>query len=642
MDKEKLAQRTASIRSLPVVVNAQEDAWASTFAKDLAPEATDAGYLMAAADLSGSGGLASWGRTLFEDLEIEYVASLEKGYLQSLRAAFSKIVDFLSQQSGGQATLSLAVGIVVDGAVYLGTVGRAAIFVRRNGRVAKVLGFDVGAAEEEILSEHVIKVASGFWQKGDNFIFASGNFASQAKVMAKLTSDGGKKSLQEEAEDLATALRGDSAKSAAAAIVRVEEGDHTSTPARNKLARQTVTSHLSGLKSAFGQLFKKLPRIGSKEAATPDRFLADPFHSQKQRRRLIAVVVLLVLVLVASVFYTKKQNQDSQVARQAETVANEVQSLYDKALTTGNLTERRLILIEAQKKLEQAQRGSLKSTKLAALDKKVAQALSDSLQIKKLGSLETFYDLSIIKTGATGTKMDLDGDKIVVLDSQNGSLYQLGKDNKSGEIIGGGDDVKGANGVAFSTGRAFTFKAGAGVTRTSTTDKKTQVATPPDGEWGEIAAIGSYLGNFYLLDRGKGAIWKYAPLSEASYSAKVAFGPSPLSLSKATVIAIDGAIWVLATDGNLQKIVKDGQSGYTIVGLDHDLGAKLAFYTDENDEQLYILDSDNGRVLVVGKDGQYQKQYLSDDLKAGTDLVVDEKGKLVLVLTGSKIKKIDL
>ena len=55
-----------------------------------------------------------------------------------------------------------------------------------------------------------------------------------------------------------------------------------------------------------------------------------------------------------------------------------------------------------------------------------------------------------------------------------------------------------------------------------------------------------------------------------------------------------------------------------------------------------MLDSGNSRLLVLTKTGTYKGQITGDKFGQASDLVVDEKGKKVYLLDGSKIYQVEL
>jgi hypothetical protein len=67
-----------------------------------------------------------------------------------------------------------------------------------------------------------------------------------------------------------------------------------------------------------------------------------------------------------------------------------------------------------------------------------------------------------------------------------------------------------------------------------------------------------------------------------------------------------------------------------------------AIYTNEELEYLYILDPDNKRVVVVGKDGEYKAQYIADGIGEARNLVVSEEEKKIILLTGERLLSIEM
>jgi len=73
----------------------------------------------------------------------------------------------------------------------------------------------------------------------------------------------------------------------------------------------------------------------------------------------------------------------------------------------------------------------------------------------------------------------------------------------------------------------------------------------------------------------------------------------------------------------------------------------VVVYTNEKLDEVYILDSQDGRVLVFVKDSQsgnviYDSQYLFDDVGELRDLYVDPDSRKMYVLTESKVFEVGL
>ena len=81
---------------------------------------------------------------------------------------------------------------------------------------------------------------------------------------------------------------------------------------------------------------------------------------------------------------------------------------------------------------------------------------------------------------------------------------------------------------------------------------------------------------------------------------------------------------------------------FSLTGVFPVVGKSLAIYTDDQLENLYILDNENERVVVVTKDGEYKAQYISSDIRESKGLVVSEKEKKIILLNSDKLLSIEL
>ena len=79
-----------------------------------------------------------------------------------------------------------------------------------------------------------------------------------------------------------------------------------------------------------------------------------------------------------------------------------------------------------------------------------------------------------------------------------------------------------------------------------------------------------------------------------------------------------------------------------MTGLGMSLSNPSRIYTNLNDDNLYILDNGNSRIVVLDKNGNYKSQYQAAVLKAAKDFEVLEQNKIVYVLSGGKVYEINL
>jgi hypothetical protein len=165
-----------------------------------------------------------------------------------------------------------------------------------------------------------------------------------------------------------------------------------------------------------------------------------------------------------------------------------------------------------------------------------------------------------------------------------------------------------------------------------------------DDTWKRGLDIKTYGRYVYILDPVENQIWKYER-RRAKYSPAIAYNQGA-DLSRSISMSIDGGIYILSDDGTLQKIFRGVKADYAFRDLPSVpfSGQNLKIYTSPNLDFLYVLDPDNGRILVFVKGERfatYKKQVLFD-LEDARDFVIDDSGQKVNVLTTDKIYEFSL
>jgi len=157
----------------------------------------------------------------------------------------------------------------------------------------------------------------------------------------------------------------------------------------------------------------------------------------------------------------------------------------------------------------------------------------------------------------------------------------------------------------------------------------------------KIAKMDSFFNFFYLLDKEKGEIIKY------NYSGNEISEPEFWFKQRragegAVSFAIDGNIYLLYKDGKI-KIFTNGELKKEIV-LSKTYPKPTALvdiYTSPNNKYLYILDSQNKRIIVATKQGEIIKEYEDEEFQNSTSIISNFQDKNIYVLSKNKIFKIE-
>lgn len=156
-----------------------------------------------------------------------------------------------------------------------------------------------------------------------------------------------------------------------------------------------------------------------------------------------------------------------------------------------------------------------------------------------------------------------------------------------------------------------------------------------------IISAAAFNSSFYLLDKNNGQIWRLNKTGN-SLSASQSWLKNKADFSGAVDLDIDGSIYVLKNDGSIAKYFKGETKEFDMEIVEPELtnGDKIA--VSEKLNFVYILDSQNNRIIVYSKTGEFIAQYHSEDATDLKDFAVDENNKKIYLLNGSSIYKADL
>jgi hypothetical protein len=258
-------------------------------------------------------------------------------------------------------------------------------------------------------------------------------------------------------------------------------------------------------------------------------------------------------------------------------------------------------------------------------------------------SFSDFLDLDLVKKGFSATSMSLSDDKLLLLDLSTKTLVLIDLSKKSNQILAGRDQLGDATLISLNGSLAFSYSLDKGIVRVDSGNLKVTTVAKPDKELGKVSDIYAFGGNVYVLDSLSNQIWKYVP-TESGYSDKRKYLEEGVKVDFAGSkrMQIESSVYILGQNGEISRFTKGSPDNLSIGGLDKGIKDPKNIFVSSETDNLYVLDSGNSRLVVLSKTGEYKAQYLGDRFSSATDLVVDEIGKEVYILDGSKIYQIEL
>ncbi|MDO8503848.1 MAG: hypothetical protein Q7S60_04105 [bacterium] len=577
------------------------------------------------------------GREILARLHEEYFGVVEGGAFAQLQDSVKKV----SQEfAGGESPLCQGLEIVacvlLGKYIYFCVLGEGRILLYRGGRLVTIAKGGLGGPV----------AISGEALRGDTFLLGTKEFFEVlgADVLQQSFREGA--TPQEIADTLAPVAAARPSATLGAAIFQIEvaaplgaAGEETLVSPPKLEVSSVLEERQSFLGKGIGSLRDMFLRIVAK---LPEKGIYIKSKSKSQRRTTVSVGIILLALLIASIIFGLRQKGIREYRSSYVERLTQAQTAYSDSLLQKDVdpTRSRELFLEAKGIVDNLLSQGIKDGDLSDLVRKLE---SDTATI--LGRVEaktsTLIDLSLVRSGIGASEISIDEDTLSVLDSSGGRIISVSASGKGTTVIAGPEKLKKPHTISIYSGRYFSV----GEDGVVEIDKKgnASVVVKTDSEWGEIAKIGVFGSNVYLLDRSKGAIWRYSG-AEGGFGARQAWlgnGVNP-DFSKTIDITIDGSIWVLSQDGKITKFTRGAPESFRISGLEQPLSNPTAIYTNEELDGIYILDAGNKRVLELNKKGEYQKQYTGEDISLSKDLVVSKKEGKILLLTETKVLEIPL
>ncbi len=342
------------------------------------------------------------------------------------------------------------------------------------------------------------------------------------------------------------------------------------------------------------------------------------------RRNIVVVAFLILLILGISVLVairsegSKKKLVDfNDHMKAASSKLAEGEAILDL-----NRDRARTALSDADREVKAALVIEPKSADARDLETKISEKLK-ATEDKTGVNFQTFADLSEPVFGLSAS-----GNNLVAFSSSK--MYQIDSDGKVKDKTDTGGNVN----SGFFTNDSGFFISGGKVFRQGFSDSKPKEIADSGG----YTDISVFLGNVYLL--GSSQIAKYVPI-EGGYAKSVDYLNNPEQFSINSRLAIDGSVWV--TNGkNVNKYMRGAKEDFSITGLQDTNGEFGEIFTSPQSDNLYVVDISNSALLVINKDGVYQKAYQSPEFAKATSIVVDESAGKMYISSGSKILQASL
>lgn len=578
------------------------------------------------------------GKELLEKLQREFFALDDKS-LENIKKAVGNVSKNIEQGFN----YSILVGAIVNNILYIVIASTGHVIIKRDGKV----GIIASGVENELHG------FSGKLEHNDIIIFETGEFTKKIPLN-ELSEYLASTDVSQIAENITPIIHENSKGTESAIIIQYKDLDSSRQSEHKEFAIQneeekeeelpeepyvhenlwTKPTHENrNIEELSDEGDGEIEEIVDKRPFPSFPSFAIPSFSFKNRRVLIlGMVVILVAILVGSIFYQISKKGGEQKAAEFNKVFQPMQDKYNEGTNLAGLNK------------------SLALDDFTATSKMIDDAMSKfpkgSVEYKKLSDLKSQIESKISEIGGGSSAKNVKdflkpGDKIkslTTLTAKGGSLLVLDSDGKQILLISTDGKIKKTfdiknNDKFISADDKFIYTMGTTVTSIDRGNgNTTEIIKSIKG-----SAFDIFGSNIYTLSDGDILKHKAPSYESVSY-----FVDKPSFKNTPQDISISGPIWVIEANGTVERFTKGKNDNIALSGLAGQIGEGAKIYADSDNNNVYILDVKNQRVVVLNSKGEYQNQYEGSFIKNANSFAIDEKNKVGYVLSGGKIVSFDL
>lgn len=174
---------------------------------------------------------------------------------------------------------------------------------------------------------------------------------------------------------------------------------------------------------------------------------------------------------------------------------------------------------------------------------------------------------------------------------------------------------------------------------------ETDLWRPLDATWPSgahtVQGIAFFQNRIYALDRASGTIIRFARGAN-SLGVGTSWLKETAPLQTARGLAVDGSIFVLQPNGQVQEYFNGRLGEFALVGIDPVLKNPTRIFTSVTSSKIYLVDPANKRLVVFDKNGKLVRQYQSSSWGSLADVAVNEGSKTAFIMNGTTLYRLNL
>lgn len=350
------------------------------------------------------------------------------------------------------------------------------------------------------------------------------------------------------------------------------------------------------------------------------------------------IAIFAILLISITTVWQVRTNAENQ--RLAEASYTEAQSKFEVgklAVSNGNRSQGATNLNDAKSIAENLQKNKQYKDRATVLLASISQALDEAENIIRPNVEEIATASELVGNSPFGPFAV--GDNLYLINPETATIAAINtKNNEVSNVLDQPTiDGKVVAATAVTARSVVVLATDSGLLYEFDTKATTFKKQDAAGEFEQIVAMSSFSTNIYTLT-AEGKINKRTKTS-TGYSRPTEYITDDQYLTGATDIRIDSNVYVMNEGGTIFQYLSGEKQNFAIYDLPSSINKSTGFFTDEETEGLYQINSEKNRIVKFDAKGKFLSQFAYDKFTNLTGVYTDDASKTIYAINDGKVLK---
>jgi hypothetical protein len=393
---------------------------------------------------------------------------------------------------------------------------------------------------------------------------------------------------------------------------------------------------------------KKIKQISIPKTKTPNKLTPPTPISKKSIAKINGgrnIVIIAIVILLAFLISILLMNNQKKLKLEKETYQeiikniDEKQEEYDLLLIYNDSGQAKDKLDEISTLInELPQRTKDQKEKFNEILDKFTKTLNQTRKLNTIKEPEVIAEFEF-----TPAKIVKHGNNLIALGSNSGQFSSLNLKSKTIEKLSQ-NSISYENIKSFDKDNEFVYglKNNDQVVKINLDDQSAEEITityHPNYKNADDLMI--YNDKIYILDSQNNQIYKHNQ-GDTSFGKGNAWITDNTNLNEAQAITIDGNIYIATGSGEVKRFYTGSSENFEVEEIDPLVKNIDEIFTDTSINEIYLMDSNSKRIIVINKNGELVNQFYLPTLPVMNNFIVDGAAQKVYIQSENKIISLNL